>query len=258
MSSRGQSPPGKTVTLVLLLLASFCAGLFVPGMTRAQSGLPGRSDSAHPRAGKLSRDIHNKVRNAKASGEPLCVILQLSGPPSEDLDSFLTGINARVKMRFQHLNALSLEIAAGAVEQLADYSEVKYISGNNTLRASGHLTSTTGTDAIRSAVGTGINDSETDGSGIGIAIVDSGIYQSHGSLLKVSSKGVLTSRVTYSQDFTGEGRTDDPYGHGTFVAGVAAGNSSVASNAYGGIAPGAHLINLRVLNAQGTGSYPAC
>ena len=57
-----------------------------------------------------------------------------------------------------------------------------------------------------------------------------------------------------SKDFTGERRTDDPYGHGTHVARIAAGNARVSSGAYLGIAPNANLINLRVLNSQGLGT----
>src|SRR6185436_13501853 len=48
--------------------------------------------------------------------------------------------------------------------------------------------------------------------------------------------------------------TDDPFGHGTHVAAVAAGNSHVSDGAYTGIAPRAKLINVRVLDSQGRGS----
>jgi subtilisin family serine protease len=89
------------------------------------------------------------------------------------------------------------------------------------------------------------------GNGIGIAIVDSGIYAAH---VAFSDPATGLSRIAVSQDFTGEGRTDDPYGHGTHVASAAAGNGLVAQAQYIGIAPRATLINLRVLNSQGVGS----
>src|SRR3977135_3163337 len=94
-------------------------------------------------------------------------------------------------------------------------------------------------------------DGYLDGSGIGIAIIDSGIYSEHSAF---SDKQTGKSRIVASQDFTGEGRTDDPYGHGTHVAAAAAGNGAVAHGKYIGIAPKANLINLRVLNSQGIGS----
>jgi subtilisin family serine protease len=60
--------------------------------------------------------------------------------------------------------------------------------------------------------------------------------------------------VIAGQDFTGENRTDDPYGHGTHVSSILAGNGRISNAAYMGIAPNANLINLRVLNSQGVGS----
>ena len=62
------------------------------------------------------------------------------------------------------------------------------------------------------------------------------------------------SRIKASQDFTGENRIDDPYGHGTHVASIAAGNDQIANGSYTGIAPEANLINLRILDSQGTGT----
>ena len=62
--------------------------------------------------------------------------------------------------------------------------------------------------------------------------------------------------VTYAESFvSGEG-VDDYYGHGTHIAGSIAGNGA---NSYGsaylhdihGVAPGAHLINLKALNRNG-------
>src|SRR5204862_8160040 len=89
------------------------------------------------------------------------------------------------------------------------------------------------------------------GSGVGVAIIDSGVYQSHAAF---TAAGTTTSRIVKSVDFTGEGRTDDPYGHGTHVASGAVGNGVVSNGKYIGIAPNANLVNLRVLNAQGVGT----
>jgi serine protease AprX len=76
---------------------------------------------------------------------------------------------------------------------------------------------------------------------IGIAIIDSGIQS-----------GVdFDSRITAFYDFTyGDIRSSAPsdeYGHGTHVAGLAAGT-------YVGVAPGARLIGLKVLDANGQGT----
>jgi hypothetical protein len=88
-----------------------------------------------------------------------------------------------------------------------------------------------------------------DGTGIGIAVLDSGIDPDHQAFA-----GATGSRIIVNQDFTGENRTDDPYGHGTHVASIAAGNGLISSGKYRGVAPNANLINLRVLNSDGIGS----
>ena len=86
------------------------------------------------------------------------------------------------------------------------------------------------------------------GANVGIAIVDSGI-RAHKALA-----GKVVANVSF---VTGDPSTDDAYGHGTHVAGIIAGLGSAAvgvtASYDGGIAPGAQLINVRVLGANGAG-----
>jgi len=67
-----------------------------------------------------------------------------------------------------------------------------------------------------------------DGTGIGIAVVDSGVY-AHEDLMKADMSG---SRIVYSESFVpGDSSTGDPYGHGTHVAGILAGNGQSLAEA---------------------------
>ena len=116
------------------------------------------------------------------------------------------------------------------------------------MRTLGHVSLTTGADAVRETNGT--TTGGLDGTGIGIAILDSGIDTDHKSFLD-RNNGL---RVIVDRDFTGEGRSDDPYGHGTHVASMASGNGRISNAQYVGIAPNANIINLRVLNSQGAGT----
>src|SRR5207302_9463160 len=94
-----------------------------------------------------------------------------------------------------------------------------------------------------------------DGTGVGVAIIDSGVFN-HDDLQKSSGLG---SRVVYSESFIpGDPSTNDAYGHGTHVAGIVAGNGHDSASGYPtqylGVAPNANIINLRVLDANGSGT----
>jgi len=63
--------------------------------------------------------------------------------------------------------------------------------------------------------------------------------------------------VVYNQSFlSGTSNTGDQYGHGTHIAGLIAGDGLAStglafSKTFEGIAPGAKIVNLRVLDANG-------
>jgi serine protease AprX len=78
-----------------------------------------------------------------------------------------------------------------------------------------------------------------------VALIDSGISERHSALRR---------RVIATMDFTG-GDGVDRYGHGTHVAAIIAGQAgrTVETRELQGVAPGAYLVNLRVLGDDGSG-----
>jgi len=109
-------------------------------------------------------------------------------------------------------------------------------------------------------VATGVNTAVADGytgTGIGVAVIDSGINDSHKDLWNSAE---TASRVVYRQDFTGTANTNtsgakyDLYGHGTHVAGIIGGNGYLSGGNYAGVASNVNLIDLRVLDLNGAGT----
>ncbi|MEV7872152.1 S8 family serine peptidase [Streptomyces sp. NPDC088124] len=84
-----------------------------------------------------------------------------------------------------------------------------------------------------------------DGTGVRIAVLDTGIDTTHPD---------LADRVIAEKDFSGSSGTGDKQGHGTHVASTAAGTGARSGGAYKGVAPGARLLNGKVLDDSGFGS----
>ncbi len=167
--------------------------------------------------------------------ERVSVILELNSQPGTSLGAFLKQNSVLLRTQLKRSPVFSITLPFHKVAELASFPEVFYVSPNDPVSPAGHVTATTGTDAARAATYSG---GSVDGNGIGIAILDSGIDTNHVQFTNSGSP----SRVVASVDFTGENRTDDPYGHGTFVAAAAAGNDRAGSS-YLGIAPGKKVHN---------------
>ena len=79
------------------------------------------------------------------------------------------------------------------------------------------------------------------GKGIGVAVVDSG----------VADHPDLAGRIVARVDLTGEASYGDPGGHGTYVAGLIAGDGTSSKGAWTGVAPQANIVSVRVIDATG-------
>ena len=83
------------------------------------------------------------------------------------------------------------------------------------------------------------------GQGIGVCILDTGIYEHID----------FTGRIWAFYDFLAfKRRPYDDNGHGTHVAGLVAGDGTASMGKYRGAAPGCGIIALKVLDRYGTGS----
>ncbi|PIM69931.1 peptidase S8 [Streptomyces sp. JV178] len=83
-----------------------------------------------------------------------------------------------------------------------------------------------------------------DGKGVTIAVLDTGVDTTHPDL-----KG----QVVAAKNFSTSPGTTDRFGHGTHVASIAAGTGKRSKGAYKGVAPGAKLLNAKVLSDEGYG-----
>jgi serine protease AprX len=101
---------------------------------------------------------------------------------------------------------------------------------------------------------------DVTGKGVGVAVIDSGITTWHDDLYR-SRSGALSRRIAHFKDFTRDVSPNlwfndlpsDDYGHGTHVAGIIAGSGYDSDGGRMGVAPGAKLVGLKVLDGEGNG-----
>src|ERR1041384_2449403 len=201
-----------------------------------------------PRADKMSPDLFAKVGKRSVGRATLRVVCQFNRTPGEAVNAIYQRPNVHVDYSLDNLNVAVATMPASTVGELSALKEVTFITPDREVRTLGHISATTGADLVRYQATPGL-----DGTGIGIAVLDSGIKHSHKSFRdgRTTSSNV---RIVAEQDFVNyNGATDDAYGHGTHVASLAAGNGRIANGAYIGIASNADIINLRVLDDRGAG-----
>src|SRR3954463_7875041 len=144
------------------------------------------------------------------------------------------------------INGVVAVLDGNGIVNLSNQSNVVYISADRPLMP----TLSNAAPAVNADFAW---QSNYTGAGIGIALIDSGVAN-HPDLYQ----GLFPiSRVVYQQSFVpGNSSAADQYGHGTHIAGLIAGNGLsstgfIYSKTFKGVAPGAKLVNLRVLDANG-------
>ena len=189
-------------------------------------------------SGQASGKLESALRHhARSAGAVIRLVIQTADPSA--VETAVVALGGRPGLRLRSISALVAEIRASDLDTLASLPAVRAISLDR--RIYGTL------DRTAAAIGARwvAENLGFDGTGVGVATIDSGVARSHDD---------LAGRVVQFVDFVNF-RTQpyDGYGHGTHVAGIIAGSGQDSDGARRGIAPGAHLVVLKTLDEQGEG-----
>jgi len=91
------------------------------------------------------------------------------------------------------------------------------------------------------------------GQGVTVAVVDTGIAAVSdlaGRIVPVQNGG-LFGGTSPCKNFTGDSNCNDAYGHGTFVAGIIAGNGASSNGKWKGVAPEAKVLSVKIAGSNG-------
>src|SRR5215510_2878621 len=221
---------------------STAAGQHAQPATHAKPGVPG----AQVKNYKLDEELTHRG----TSGNPLStssVIVELV--PGAQLPPEFKKYARGNKLDI--INGQVLELSNGLLKKLAAHPDIFRVHENRPLKTHNYRTAiTVGSAFVNQFLG-------YNGSGIGIAVLDSGIASWHDDLTNKTSKVYPygNQRVAKFVDFVnGKAQPYDDNGHGSHVAGIIAGNGYDSYGEKAGIAPDASLVSLKVLDAHGQGT----
>lgn len=188
-------------------------------------------------ARKFDASIASQWNIAK-SNELISVIIFAQNKNKEKLREKLIKNGCHIKYEFEIMNAFAVDACAGKIPEMAEDENIIYIASDTD--------AATCLDIARPAIGT--DNVKYTGKGVGVAIIDTGIYP-HNDLI------LSSNRITEFVDFVqGKKKPYDDNGHGTHVAGILASDGVSSKGKYRGIAPGVNIIALKVMNQNGEGS----
>ena len=177
-------------------------------------------------------------RRQKAHGFIQRVVADKSGSSDENVQ------NGNVKHEFTSIDGAQLTLTGRQILRIAKNGIAESIIPNETVHMAGSLLQESNSQLWPWATGAPVDWLKQSPDAATIAVVDSGIDTTKTSDFDNRILGQV-NMASMSPNSPGDG-----YGHGTFVASIAAGGAP----GYAGVAPKAELLSIDVMNDQGQAS----
>jgi len=195
----------------------------------------------------------------------ISVLVDFDHMPTEaDEQLLINEVGFEPSWRFHHIPIIAGTIETELLEELLEVEGVVFLTLNGEMRI-----------ALDNAIGIHHVDTVWDygytGEGISIAIIDTGIDPLHVGLNDFDDDPTTNDPKVVAfydaldgsgDDGSGETEPYDDQGHGSHCAGISAGTGSVdegplsdGATPYRGVAPGAWLVGVKVLDSGGSGSF---
>jgi serine protease AprX len=175
--------------------------------------------------------------------------------PSDSDLADLQNIGVLGGTRYRVLPVITLTATRRQMRAISRLPAVRSIYGNRTLTLTSEPEVRAVTGVTRASRDNEITSANrglpVTGKTVTVAVLDTGIDGTHGDISNRVSKNIKladtqSASVGFRYPTNSESlpNTDQLYGHGTFVAGVIAGNGSQSGGKFSGVAPGARLVGL--------------
>ena len=187
------------------------------------------------------------------AAEPMRVIVQERAGAGSAPEEAVRRLGGQVTRALPIVGGFAATVPATVAGELARLPGVRAVTPDAKLRVQG----TASTSTIRSVYPKVVKADSAwqkgiTGRGVTVAVLDTGVASVPdlaGRLVQVRDD--LTGQVTPCKNLSGELDCNDRYGHGTFIAGLVAGNGASSGGKWKGVAPEASILSVKAAGADG-------
>jgi len=187
--------------------------------------------------------------------EPVRVIVQQRAAADAAPALAVRRLGGQVTRALPIVAGFAATVPATVVDELARLPGVRAVTPDDRVRVQG----TADTGNLRSVYPKAIRAEDAwrrgvTGRGVTVAVVDTGVAPNlpdlSGRLVQVTDD--LTGQTTPCKNLSGELDCNDRYGHGTFIAGLVAGDGASSDGRWKGVAPEASILSVKAAGADGS------
>jgi serine protease AprX len=186
--------------------------------------------------------------------EPLRVIVQKHSAADSRPERLVQRLGGRVTQALPIVSGFAATVPVPAAGLLARLPGVRTVSPDSRVKVQGAVSA----GGIRSVYPKVVKADAAwrrgvTGRGVTVAVVDTGVASNvsdlAGRLVPVAND--VTGQTELCKNLSGELNCNDTYGHGTFIAGLIAGNGTSSGGRWKGVAPEAKVLSVKTAGADG-------
>jgi serine protease AprX len=194
-----------------------------------------------------------RASSRPGAAEPMRVIVQKRAGAGSAPEEAVRRLGGQVTRALPIVGGFAATVPATVAGGLARLPGVRAVTPDGKLRVQGAADAS----SIRSVYPKVVKADSAwqrgiTGRGVTVAVLDTGVASVPdlaGRLVQVRND--LTGQVTPCKNLSGELDCNDRYGHGTFIAGLVAGNGASSGGKWKGVAPEASILSVKAAGADG-------
>ena len=234
----------------MVLLTAACAPSG-GGTSLRQDRSDGAPPTARATASRMLADVDPALRSA--TGDVNLIVQEREGVTAQ-ARAAVARLGGTVTTDLPLISGFAATVPAGAIDELAGLSSVRALTLDRLVTMQGNGT----TSSVKSVYTKTMKANDLwsaghTGAGVTVALVDTGITEVAdlaGRIVPVTDE--MTGETSPCVNLSGEATCSDSYGHGTFLAGIIAGNGASSGGKWKGVAPSARLVSIKIAGRDGS------